>query len=169
MCIRDRTNTGDRPIQVGSHYHFIETNGALVFDRAASYGRRLNVPAGSSVRFEPGDSKTITLVEIAGNKVSVSGNKLVNGPCTPARLPEVMERVKAGGFGDAPAASAPPAGSPFMMPRADYAATYGPTVGDRVKLGDTGLIAEVEADHTVYGDECKFGGGKVLRLSLIHI
>ena len=49
------------------------------------------------------------------------------------------------------------------MPRADYAATYGPTVGDRVKLGDTGLIAEVEADHTVYGDECKFGGGKVLR------
>ena len=157
------TNTGDRPIQVGSHYHFIETNGALVFDRAASYGRRLNVPAGSSVRFEPGDSKTITLVEIAGNKVSVSGNKLVNGPCTPARLPEVMERVKAGGFGDAPAASAPPAGSPFLMPRADYAATYGPTVGDRVKLGDTGLIAEVEADHTVYGDECKFGGGKVLR------
>ena len=137
--------------------------GALVFDRAASYGRRLNVPAGSSVRFEPGDSKTITLVEIAGNKVSVSGNKLVNGPCTPARLPEVMERVKAGGFGDAPAASAPPAGSPFLMPRADYAATYGPTVGDRVKLGDTGLIAEVEADHTVYGDECKFGGGKVLR------
>jgi urease beta subunit len=55
------TNTGDRPIQVGSHYHFIETNAQLSFDREQSYGRRLNVPAGASVRFEPGETKTVTV------------------------------------------------------------------------------------------------------------
>jgi urease len=156
-------NSADRPIQVGSHYHFIETNAALVFDRKASYGMRLNVPAGSSVRFEPGDSKTVTLVEIAGNKRVVSGNRLVNGVASDDRLDEVMARVLERGFGNAAAASPPPAGKPFRMTRAEYGAMFGPTVGDRVKLGDTGLVARVEADHTVYGDECKFGGGKTLR------
>ena len=68
------TNLGDRPIQVGSHYHFIETNSSLQFDRAASYGKRLDIPAGTAVRFEPGDTKTVTLVEIAGNKVIRGGN-----------------------------------------------------------------------------------------------
>ena len=87
------TNSGDRPIQVGSHYHFIETNAALVFDRQASYGMRLNVPAGSSVRFEPGDSKTITLAEIAGSKTVLSGNRLVDGVASEARMDEVMKRV----------------------------------------------------------------------------
>jgi len=157
------TNSGDRPIQVGSHYHFIETNAALVFDRAASFGKRLNVPAGSSVRFEPGESKTVTLVAVGGNKVVVSGNKLVDGPATPERLPEVMERVAARGFGHAPSASPPRAGSPLVMSRPEYAAMFGPTVGDRVRLGDTCLLAEVEKDYTVYGEEVKFGGGKVLR------
>ncbi len=146
---------------MGSHYHFIETNAALVFDRAASYGRRLNVPAGSSVRFEPGDAKTITLCEIAGHRIVSSGNRLVDGPASADRLDGVMEKVRTLGFGDAPSASPPAAGKPFVMPRADYAAMFGPTVGDRVRLGDTGLVAMVEADHTVYGDECKFGGGKV--------
>merc|ERR1719181_1405175 len=101
------TNTGDRPIQVGSHYHFIETNKALVFDRAQSYGKRLNVVSGASVRFEPGESKVVTLVEIAGNKRVVSGNRLVDGLATPERLPEVMKRVEAGGFGDKPTDPAP--------------------------------------------------------------
>src|SRR5467141_127878 len=59
-------NTGDRPIQVGSHFHFFEVNRALRFDRAAAFGMRLNIPAGTAVRFEPGDSKKITLVELAG-------------------------------------------------------------------------------------------------------
>src|SRR5260370_39611337 len=63
------TNTGDRPIQVGSHYHFIETNRALVFDREAAYGRRLDIPAGTAVRFEPGETKTAALVTIAGNHI----------------------------------------------------------------------------------------------------
>ena len=60
------TNTGDRPIQVGSHYHFFETNGALAFDREAAYGCRLDIPAGTAVRFEPGQSRTVTLVTYAG-------------------------------------------------------------------------------------------------------
>ena len=156
-------NSGDRPIQVGSHYHFIETNAALVFDRAASYGMRLNVAAGSSVRFEPGDSKTITLTEIAGNKIVVSGNRLVNGPASEARLDEVMARVLERGFGHTPAASPPPAGKPLVLSRTEYGAMFGPTTGDRIKLGDTNLVAQVEKDYTVYGDECKFGGGKTLR------
>lgn len=61
-------NTGDRPIQVGSHYHFFETNPALTFDRPASKGYRLNIPAGTAVRFEPGQERTVELVEFAGSK-----------------------------------------------------------------------------------------------------
>ncbi|QDF98886.1 urease subunit beta [Azoarcus sp. DD4] len=60
------TNTGDRPIQVGSHYHFAETNAALAFDRAAARGFRLNIAAGTAVRFEPGQSRTVELVALAG-------------------------------------------------------------------------------------------------------
>ena len=70
----DVTNTGDRPIQVGSHYHFVETNRALTFDRKASYGMRLDIPAGTAVRFEPGETKTVSLVAIAGTKTIKGGN-----------------------------------------------------------------------------------------------
>ena len=62
-------NTGDRPVQVGSHYHFFETNPALAFDRAASRGFRLNIPAGTAVRFEPGQEREVELVEYAGSRV----------------------------------------------------------------------------------------------------
>jgi urease subunit beta len=61
-------NSGDRPIQVGSHYHFYETNDALKFDRDAAYGTRLNIAAGTAVRFEPGQSRTVELVELAGER-----------------------------------------------------------------------------------------------------
>ena len=71
------TNRGDRPIQVGSHYHFTETNRALAFDRIATIGMRLDIPAGTAVRFEPGESKTITLVEIAGNRIVRGDNAVV--------------------------------------------------------------------------------------------
>lgn len=74
------TNRGDRPIQVGSHYHFIETNRALSFDRSAAYGRRLDIPAGTAVRFEPGETKTVDLVPIAGAQVIRGGNSLASGP-----------------------------------------------------------------------------------------
>ena len=67
------TNRGDRPIQVGSHYHFSLTNRALDFDRVAAAGRRLDIPAGTAVRFEPGETKTVALVEIAGNRVVRGG------------------------------------------------------------------------------------------------
>jgi len=67
------TNRGDRPIQVGSHYHFTETNRALNFDRNVTTGRRLDIPAGTAVRFEPGETKTVALVEIAGNRVVRGG------------------------------------------------------------------------------------------------
>jgi urease subunit gamma/beta len=78
-------NRGDRPIQVGSHYHFIETNRALDFDRAASYGLRLDIPAGTAVRFEPGETKTVRLVPIAGRRVIQGGNAWVSGPVTAGR------------------------------------------------------------------------------------
>ncbi|RMP67446.1 hypothetical protein ALQ18_100081 [Pseudomonas marginalis pv. marginalis] len=61
-------NSGDRPIQVGSHYHFFETNDALTFDRAASRGMRLNIPAGTAVRFEPGQARTVELVDLSGER-----------------------------------------------------------------------------------------------------
>jgi urease subunit gamma/beta len=67
------TNRGDRPIQVGSHYHFAQTNRALEFDRTLADGRRLDIPAGTAVRFEPGESRTVALVEIAGNRIVRGG------------------------------------------------------------------------------------------------
>lgn len=72
-------NTGDRPIQVGSHYHFFETNEALEFDRAASRGFRLNIPAGTAVRFEAGDTKEVELVALAGTREVYGLNAKVNG------------------------------------------------------------------------------------------
>jgi len=72
-------NTGDRPIQVGSHYHFAETNRALDFDRKAATGFRLDIPAGTAVRFEPGQSRQVTLVAFAGSREVWGFNGLVNG------------------------------------------------------------------------------------------
>ncbi len=72
-------NTGDRPIQVGSHFHFFEVNAALRFDRKTANGMRLNVPAGTAVRFEPGDTKDVTLVELAGTKEVYGLNGLTEG------------------------------------------------------------------------------------------
>ena len=73
------TNTGDRPVQVGSHYHFAEANPALHFDRQAAYGRRLDIPAGTAARFEPGDSRTVRLIELAGSREVYGLSNAVNG------------------------------------------------------------------------------------------
>jgi urease subunit beta len=73
------TNTGDRPIQVGSHCHFFEVNRNLAFDRQSAYGTRLNIPAGTAVRFEPGDSKQIELVALGGTRTVYGINGQVNG------------------------------------------------------------------------------------------
>jgi urease beta subunit len=72
-------NTADRPIQVGSHFHFFEANRALRFDRAQAFGMRLNIPAGTAVRFEPGDDKRVTLVELAGTRQLFGLNGLTAG------------------------------------------------------------------------------------------
>jgi urease subunit gamma/beta len=92
------TNLGDRPIQVGSHYHFIETNAALKFDRDLAYGKRLDIPAGTAVRFEPGETKTVKLVEIAGKKVIRGGNNLGNGKVSVPGKKAALKRVIQGKF-----------------------------------------------------------------------
>jgi urease beta subunit len=73
------TNTADRPIQVGSHFHFFEVNRALRFDRGAAFGMRLGIPAGTAVRFEPGDAKRVTLVEFGGARRAFGFNGLTDG------------------------------------------------------------------------------------------
>jgi urease beta subunit len=83
-------NTGDRPIQVGSHCHFFEANRALRFDREKAYGFRLQVPAGTAVRFEPGEDKRVTLISVGGNRVAYGINGLVNG-----RLDDPTVKAKA--------------------------------------------------------------------------
>lgn len=91
-------NLGDRPVQVGSHYHFIETNAALRFDRRQAYGKRLDIPAGTAVRFEPGETKTVTLVEIAGRRVIRGGNALASGAVNEANARNAMKNVRDRGF-----------------------------------------------------------------------
>jgi len=91
-------NTGDRPIQVGSHYPFAETNRALEFDRSKAYGMRLDIPAGTAVRFEPGESKTVQLVAYAGAKVVRGGNALGDGAVSEAGRARFLAAVKDGGF-----------------------------------------------------------------------
>jgi urease subunit beta len=81
------TNTGDRPVQVGSHYHFAEANSALQFDRADAYGRRLDIPAGTAARFEPGDSRTVRLIELAGSREVYGLSNAVNGALRQTGLP----------------------------------------------------------------------------------
>ncbi|MEI8250402.1 MAG: urease subunit beta [Synechococcus sp. ELA057] len=75
-------NSGDRPVQVGSHFHFFEANSALRFDREATRGQRLDIPAGTAIRFEPGDSREVQLVPYAGERRVVGFNGQVNGPLT---------------------------------------------------------------------------------------
>jgi urease beta subunit len=91
-------NTGDRPIQVGSHFHFFEVNRALRFNRGAAFGMRLNIPAGTAVRFEPGDSKKIMLVEIGGAKHVFGLNGLTSGPVDEPAQAAALKRALEHGF-----------------------------------------------------------------------
>ena len=74
------SNSGDRPVQVGSHFHFAEANAALQFDRAAARGQRLDIPAGTAIRFEPGDSRNVNLIPFAGARRVIGFNGQINGP-----------------------------------------------------------------------------------------
>src|SRR3981189_1345428 len=138
-------NTGDRPIQVGSHYHFFETNDALAFDRKRAKGMRLDIAAGTAVRFEPGQSRTVRLTPYMGGRESHGFQAKVSGKLGPI--------TKVG----------PSNQGPTRISRSAYAHMFGPTTGDKVRLADTDLFIEVERDHTTYGEEVKFGGGKVIR------
>ena len=91
-------NTGDRPIQVGSHFHFFEANKALRFERARAFGMRLDIPAGTAARFEPGDEKVVTLVELAGAREVHGLNGLTDGAVTVARRDESLGRARAARF-----------------------------------------------------------------------
>ena len=133
-------NAGDRPIQVGSHYHFAEANPALSFDRDAARGQRLDVPAGTSVRFEPGIAIEVALVPFVGRRI-IAGLRGA-GRRTAGRA--VVSSIA----------------------RDRYRALYGPTTGDRIRLADTDLWIEVTEDRCVGGDEAVFGGGKVIRESM---
>nr|XP_009615861.1 urease isoform X2 [Nicotiana tomentosiformis] len=163
------TNTGDRPIQVGSHYHFIEVNPSLICDRRRAHCMRLNIPAGTATRFEPGETKSVVLVRISGKQVIRGGNAIADGPVDDATVMTVIGALTQGGFGhlEEPNAREGVVGEEscfsFSMSHEAYANMYGPTTGDRIRLGDTDLFAEIEKDFSVYGDECVFGGGKVLR------
>lgn len=92
------SNTGDRPVQVGSHFHFFEANRALAFDRTAAFGKRLDVPAGTAVRFEPGETSDVQLVAYGG-KQRVSGmNDLANGATSRGERAAAVERARERGF-----------------------------------------------------------------------
>ena len=142
----------------------IEVNPQLEFDRLKAYGYFLDIAAGTSIRFEPGDAKTVTCVEIGGQKIIRGGNGVASGPLDVSRKAIILKRLQEGGFAHTP----DPVGDsahidPFAMTREGYVGMFGPTMGDMVRLGATDLWIKVEKDHTVYGDECTFGGGKTLR------
>lgn len=170
------TNMGDRPIQVGSHFHFSEANKQLRFDRYLALGKRLDIPAGSAIRFEPGEGKTVTLVRIGGRQRVTGGNNLFktafgdiqsfkeliqDAETSKTYIRKVVEL----GFLHELQGQVTPSDAiaPAEISREAYAAIFGPTTGDRIRLADTSLWIQVEKDLTNYGDECKFGGGKVLR------
>ena len=93
------TNTGDRPVQVGSHFHFFEVNKALHFDRERAYGLRLAIPAGTSVRFEPGDERTVELMPFGGRRVVRGMNGLVEGALDEPEVREAaLRRARDQGF-----------------------------------------------------------------------
>ena len=89
-------NTGDRPIQVGSHYHFFETNAALRFDRPLTRGFRLDIPAGTAVRFEPGQEREVTLVKLAGNRCVFGFQQKIMGPLDAPTAPSATGSAPAG-------------------------------------------------------------------------
>ena len=96
------TNTSVWPVHIGSHYHFFEANRRLRFDRAAAFGMRLDILAGATVRWVPGETKSVRLVELAGQREIHGFNGLVDGPLTPENKVTALERARARGFLDEP-------------------------------------------------------------------
>ncbi|MDQ4117474.1 MAG: urease subunit beta, partial [Actinomycetota bacterium] len=99
-------NTGDRPVQVGSHFHFFEVNRALQFERRAAFGMRLDIPAGTAVRFEPGEEHDVSLVALGGTREVFGLNNLTDGPTGGDPGAERMAALAGQGFADQPSAPA---------------------------------------------------------------
>jgi urease subunit beta len=91
-------NTGDRPVQIGSHFHFFEVNRQLQFNRSAAYGMRLNIPSGTAVRFEPGEEKEVQLVAFGGARQVFGFNNLVNGEVSEINKDQAVQHVLTGQF-----------------------------------------------------------------------
>ena len=158
------SNTGDRPIQVGSHTHFAEANKALEFNREKSLGFHLNIPAGTSIRFEPGESKHVEIVEFGGTKTIYGFRGMVRGDLESKResaIRNLHEHEFKSSLDDVNEQS-----NSLEIPRSRYVELFGPTTGDKVRLADTDLIMEIEKDLIKHGDELVFGGGKSARDSL---
>lgn len=92
------SNNGDRPVQVGSHFHFFEVNKCLKFNRSEAFGFHLDIPSGTSVRFEPGEEKEVQLVEMGGRKVVYGCNDLTCGKAVPENLEAALKKAEAGGI-----------------------------------------------------------------------
>jgi hypothetical protein len=144
-------NSGDRPIQVGSHYHFFETNPALRFDRALARGMRLNIPAGHRRALRAG-------ADAHGGARPL--RRRARGVRLPRRHHGAPRQEGSGAKEGRQGQESETAMSGRAVSRRAYAEMYGPTVGDRVRLADTALTIEVEEDRTRYGEEVKFGGGR---------
>ena len=166
MCVVEVNNTGDRPVQIGSHFHFFEVNRALVFDRAAAYGMRLDLPAGTAVRFEPGEIKTVQPGRpgrAARRSTAAAAWSWARSTIPPSKQRSLDADAQQAGFGEQRQPVRRCQRMSVKLSRAAYAGHYGPTAGDRIRLADTELIIEIEKDFTVYGEEVQFGGGKVIR------
>jgi urease beta subunit len=156
-------NTGDRPVQVGSHFHFFEVNKQMAFSREKAFGMRLNIAAGTAVRFEPGEEKDVELVAFGGNKKITGFNNLLDGDSNDLNKAQALLKADELNFKNVVDSNAAQHDASLQIPRIKYANMYGPTTGDKIRLGDTELLIEIEKDFTVYGDEAKFGGGKTIR------
>lgn len=165
-------------IKIGSHFNFVEANKMLQFDRTVAFGKRLNIPSGDFVQFEPNVSKCVPLVEISGLKVVKGGNNMIDGEINEETLKKTIKKISKRGFGNISQKPIEkedtdlvnkefflnmPATCFIKLPRELYIAKYGPTIGDRIFLSDLNLAVVVEQDFTVYGDELTYGIGKSLR------
>ena len=138
----------------------------LDFDRIRAYGSHLDIPSGTSTRFEPGETKSVVLVQISGLKTIKGGSSIATGTIDLSHTKAIMRRLEQENFlhtPEEPSEEDLQVIEPKEMDRMAYAMMYGPTIDDAVRLGSTALWIKVEKDYTAHGDECTFGGGKTLR------
>ncbi|KAL5590947.1 hypothetical protein FOBRF1_014504 [Fusarium oxysporum] len=158
------TNQGTRAVHIGSHFHFMETNPDLDFDRGKAYGYHLDLPAGEFLRFEPNEPKTVTLVQIGGSRIIQGGSGYAKGPVDPTNVQKILQQLQQAGYRHSlEGSTGQQTVKPCSISREKYASAYGPTTGDYIRLGSTDLWVKVEKDYTSYGDECTLGCGKTIR------